>query len=258
MGHNIINHQNFLSLNSGGLADLKIRIFAVCFSSWKMSALFFLLENVWDLLLSQSCFTHSSETEMLGQPGTQWHKVISCVTLASLTVRGAWFSERAGWGGGGSPAPKICFAGRKGSSARAISSTEDMEVMISVWMDVSIPLFLHAKTPFSSLSSRMLMFNRAQSCTKRAHIIVLRINAPVEVTYLEFRVLRKTFFFLFTVYQELSHSMPLMFPFFCLCKWVTGQQASLDLAELGTEPHLSKLLQHKISVCAWTRGLLWG
>lgn len=148
--------------------------------------------------------------------GTQWHKVISCVTLASLTVRGAWFSERAGWGGGGSPAPKICFAGRKGSSARAISSTEDMEVMISVLMDVSIPLFLHAKTPFSSLSSCTLMFNRAQNCTKRPHIIVLRRNARVEVTYSEFRVLRKTFFF-FSLYIKSFHTPCLWCSPFSVC-----------------------------------------
>lgn len=83
-------HLNFLSLNCGGLTHaiyLKIRRFAVCFSGGKMQDLFFLLENVWDLLLSPSCFTHGSETEMFWQPGTQWYKVISCVTLASLGVK---------------------------------------------------------------------------------------------------------------------------------------------------------------------------
>lgn len=125
MGHNITKHQNSLSLNCGGLTDLKIRRSAVCFSGRKMLDLFVLLENVWDLLLSQSCFTRGSGTEMFWQPGTQWHKVISCVTSASLSERSLFLRE-------GGPAPKICFAGRKGSSTRAITSTEDMEVMISV------------------------------------------------------------------------------------------------------------------------------
>lgn len=37
--HNITKHQNFLSLNCGGLTDaiyLKIRMFGVCFSGGKM------------------------------------------------------------------------------------------------------------------------------------------------------------------------------------------------------------------------------
>lgn len=93
MGHNIAKHQNSLSLNCGGLTDLKIRRFAVCFSGRKMLDLFFLLENVWDLMLSQSCSTRGSETEMFWQPGTQWHKVISCVTSASLSERSLFLRE---------------------------------------------------------------------------------------------------------------------------------------------------------------------
>lgn len=52
-----------------------------------MTALFFLLRNVWDWLLSPTCFTHCNETEMFWQPGTQWHRVISRVTLACLALK---------------------------------------------------------------------------------------------------------------------------------------------------------------------------
>lgn len=153
-------HQTFLSLNSGGLTDaiyLKIRRFAVFFK-WKKNVPFvFPSEDCLGLLLSPSCFTYGGETEMFRRPGTQRHEVISCVAVKRLLR----FSGRGSL-------PRICFACRGGMSAQAITSTEDTEVVISVWMDIFISIF-HTKAPFRWVCSCSccLTFNGDQFLKKK-------------------------------------------------------------------------------------------
>lgn len=97
----------------------------ICFFFWRMFGICCYLSHVLHTVVKLRC------------SGSQAHNGtrLSAVSLWLLSQGEKLVSQ------GGGPADKICFAGRKGSLASAITSTGDMEVMISVRMDVLISIF---------------------------------------------------------------------------------------------------------------------
>lgn len=183
MRHCITKHQDFPpspSLICGGLADLKICPFAVCFSGRKMSHLFCLVENVWDFAVIWIVFLHTAaKRRWSGSPAHSGTR-LSAVSLRLLS--------QSGTAGGSCPTlpPQKNLFCRQNSHLRRgpLTSTEDAWVVISQWMDVSIsaspPSPPNTKVPLKPLcpSSDMLMENRdlTQDCMQiKKYIISINI-----------------------------------------------------------------------------------
>lgn len=145
----------------------------ICFFFWRMFGICCYLSRVLHTVVKLRC------------SGSQAHNGtrLSAVSLRLLPQWEKLVSQ------GGGPADKICFAGRKGNPASTITSTGDMEVMISVWMDVLDFHFPHTETPFKKAfsSSCIKISNRDQwpqidhNCTWTHKHILISINVPVYI-----------------------------------------------------------------------------
>lgn len=162
----------------------------ICFFFWRMFGICCYLSRVLHTVVKLRC------------SGSQAHNGtrLSAVSLRLLSQWEKLVSQ------GGGPADKICFAGRKGNPASTITSTGDMEVMISVWIDVLISIFLiqrhHLRKPSQVHVLRLLIEISDLKSTITAHEerttkleILISINVPVYINnfhqYKKFRELNK-------------------------------------------------------------------